>query len=284
MKLGIVGNCQVFGYVNCFSALMKDGEVMGTPGTRLDDNLEALKDSDIIYAAPEFIDTVKEKLDGKVQDILALPMLFFDRYHPDMTYVRHETNGALAGVLDNYHSLICFAAFKAGRTEEEALQLYTDRVYGLLGYLSGWNDAASKFLDIFKELEIDISDAFVRWTRRRAFMHTFNHPRIECLFDIARAILKRDGISLHDLPECVVHDNLAQGVQFAVYPEIATRYGIRGSYYFKLFHKYKVIDLRELVRMSYAQYARQDMDKANVSMFRRKEYDRIMEALQNGEI
>ena len=284
MNIGVISNCQVYGLVNCLSILTRDCTLTGAPIIRAKDEKDRFSDCDIIYVSPEFEDRAAEALGEEMaKRFKPLPTVFFDRFHPDLTYLKLNGN-SFAGVLDNYHSLICFGAYKAGRSVDETVALYNAETYNVLDYMSGWKEAADTFVKTYADVGLEIGEAFVEWSRHAPFMHTFNHPKIGCLFDIAKAALIRDGIPHYDYRDCRVHDNLVQGVGFPVYTEIAERYGLHGNYYFKLFHQYRTIGLREFVTASYEIYKEADMDGAEVTALRTSEYAKLMEALKNGRL
>ena len=81
----------------------------------------------------------------------------------------------------------------------------------------------------FSFFKIDIAPLFRRWTMKQAFMWSTNHPRIDCLFDVATEVLKKNSI---DCVGTVIrpHDNLLNGPVFPVYTELAEALGVRGSY------------------------------------------------------
>lgn len=64
-------------------------------------------------------------------------------------------------------------------------------------------------------------------------MHTINHPRIQCLFDLSKKLLEHLGISYFDCKEPPIYDNLMRAPIWPVYTEIASIYGCEGHYRFK---------------------------------------------------
>lgn len=282
MRIGIISNCQVYGLVNSFSVLLKDGKAVGIPVSRVEDEFRVVKDCDIVYVPGDFRERIPDEIWNRLKDrVRPIPYIFFDAYHPDMTYARYRGE-PLKGCLDSYHSLICICAWKAGMTPNEAVRLFNGRTYKVLGYLDGWGEAAANLLSTFGDNDIDLRDRFIAWARREPFMHTYDHPKVYCLYDIARAAMDRDGIPRHDYAYCPVHDNLQQGVHFPAYPEIAERYGVRGSYTFKRFHEYRTMDLEDFVRESFEAYKGLDPEALLVSSFRRRTHDRLMEILKDG--
>src|SRR3546814_6396142 len=97
---------------------------------------------------------------------------------------------------------------------------------------------------------------FNEWGRQGAFMHTVNHPAVNCIRDVAKALLAESG--MRPIDSCVLpHDNLLNSAIFPVYPEIGEVYGVSGSYNFKINGEYRrseehTSELQSLMRISYA--------------------------------
>jgi hypothetical protein len=65
-------------------------------------------------------------------------------------------------------------------------------------------------------------------------MHAHNHPRLRVLLDVAKALLERLGENTLPVEALdYLQDTFAVSATWPVYPEIAERLGIRGSYLFK---------------------------------------------------
>lgn len=237
------------------SALCKRGEVAGVPIGQLDAGRD-LDEFDILITAPELSEQLAKRT-SKAK-ILAIPFVYFDRFHPDITYVKSNSKTVL-GPCDAYHSLIVFAGFMAGLSISETASLFCEEIFERLGYLSGWGSKEAEFLAGFKSCDLNIDDTYRKWLRAGSFMHTVNHPHVEVLFDISRVALKKAGVETNALQECVVSDNLKQASIWPIYPEIGARISLHGSYMFKKHAEYRVLGLDEFITASYAVY--QNLDK-----------------------
>ena len=73
-----------------------------------------------------------------------------------------------------------------------------------------------------------------RWSRRGAFMHVINHPKVFVLGDIARRLLTESGVEPQPVAvEDYLDDELARDVVWPLYPPVAELFGLTGSYLFK---------------------------------------------------
>lgn len=248
-------NCQVMGLGNSLNLLSDEIDVeFHDPGSfrkQAKAILHRLQSYDRVLVAPQLEHQLGEEWVGHAK-VWRVPTISFNAYHPDICYLL-DSGSSLKGPLGDYHSLIAYAAFACGLTEARALALYRESIYGSLGYFERWDHARKALLDTFTDHGFDIAAKFVDWSRNGPFMYSFNHPRVHCVRDIAVAILARAGLApvyWDALPQ----DNLANGPIFPVYPEIAARLGVGGSYLFKMGGKYQFIGLEEFVSESYRIY------------------------------
>jgi hypothetical protein len=213
--------------------------------------LNRLQSYDRILVAPQLERELGEEW-ASHEKVWRVPTISFNAYHPDICYLL-DSGSSLKGPLGDYHSLIAYAAFACGRSEARALALFRESIYENLGYFQRWDPARKALLDNFTDHGLDIAATFVEWSRNGPFMYSFNHPRVHCVRDIAVAILARAGLA-PVYRDALPHDNLANGPIFPVYPEIAARLGVDGSYLFKVGGKYQFIRLEEFVSESYRIY------------------------------
>lgn len=85
-------------------------------------------------------------------------------------------------------------------------------------------------------------------------MHSVNHPRIGCIFDVVQFVLQREGIKTIT-PPLIPHDNLKAMPGFPVYPEIAELCGVPGSLHFST-GDYDLVPMRAIIRRSFKIYDR----------------------------
>jgi len=79
-------------------------------------------------------------------------------------------------------------------------------------------------------------------------MHTINHPVIEVMFDMARALLTHLDQPIY-ADVAPPPDNLAS-VVWPIYPEIGERLGVAGSYLFKPSEEHKPLELIDFLDRS----------------------------------
>jgi hypothetical protein len=195
-------------------------------------------------------------------DTTLLPSIYFPGYHPDETLLLADGE-PIDSAIGVYHSLIAYSAFGKGLSVAETCALYRLKTYEALDYLDWWSRWRLRLLDEFAQHDLDISAAFNRWSRGRAFMYTSHHPRVECLFDIAALILARSGLE-PQRPNCLPDDRLVTDTCFPVYSEIATGLGFEGSYLFKARGGRRCIDLQTFVSQSFGLY--ESLDPARITV------------------
>jgi hypothetical protein len=213
----------------------------------------------IIVISQVYGDELKQ--DTADMDVMVVPPLFFPGYHPDegvLIVDCSEENGPgvwrkVNGPLGIWHSLIAFSGHRRGLDVAKTVALYRKETYEAMDYLDWWSRWRMFLLDEFAACGLDISTAFNRWSRGRAFMHNSAHPRVECLFDIAGMILAQNGYP-PQRPNCTPDDFLVLDACFPVYPEIAAGLGFEGSYLFKPGGAYRCLDLETFVRQSFDVY------------------------------
>lgn len=275
-KIFVTSNCQTYGLRNSMSCLIKNGTVDGVPFNQLSD-YKSLSDSDIVFAAPEYSNQLSEYVPA--EKIRPIPFIYFDGFHPDITYV-YSGEKTVLGPCDAYHSLIALAAYKAGFGVESCLNLFDEEVYWKLGYLSEWASAQARFESTFAEAGLDIRPAMRKWLGHGSFMHSINHPAITCIFDVAKLALQAAGVDTLDHNKCPVHDNLLQASVLPVYPEIGLLLGISGSYVFKVHAKYESIELEKFVERSFASYREYEIDSLRVGRSQRDVFTAMMEVIK----
>jgi hypothetical protein len=251
----LVYNCQVMGLGNCLNLMCDDIDVeyydpagfrkhAGSVGERL-------SSFDRVLVAPQ-LETGLEFDFSRHPEVWRIPTIAFNAYHPDTCYLL-DSGKSLKGPLGDYHSLIAYAAHRAGLGERATVALYRADTYQALGYFERWDHARATLLGAFSEHGLDIAQAFVHWSRSGPFMYSINHPRLHCVRDVARSILGRAGLEASYL-DPLPHDNLANGPVYPIYPEIGTRLGAAGHYLFKLGGAYRFIRLEDFIAASFQVY------------------------------
>jgi Polysaccharide biosynthesis enzyme WcbI len=179
--------------------------------------------------------SVLERLSVRPSKILEIPEIFFDAFHPDMTYVQ-LTNGALQeSALGHYHSRISLWCFLNGLSTEQCLKLFNGTTYQSLGYFGKHEHALEELRNDIEKCGLDMAPLKRILTHKDAFMHTFNHPKLSLLAALSQSIifkLELPTVMQQEEVSQVLRDVLLEaGPIYPIYPEIAEFFGVEGSYY-----------------------------------------------------
>jgi Polysaccharide biosynthesis enzyme WcbI len=271
-RIAIVGNCQALGVAYGVKLLLPRGAVdiyQVQPGTltSIKSLAATLTNYEHVFCSDFPSGFVRggnsDALQEFVGTIIRFPLVTFAGFHPDIIGINKTPDGSriVFGPMGPYHSAIVLFAFRAGFSVDEAEALFDRAVFNILGYFDMWEPACAGFLAHAKATGTDLSGDIVRWTRRGCFMHTVNHPKAYVLFDIARSMLARVGISTADLNfDDYAFDPLASNYVCPVYEPIAESLGIKGSYLFKqnrgIRRRGGFLLLRQFIEESYRTYGR----------------------------
>lgn len=249
----LVSNCQQFGLANCLRS-QAQVHVDSYAFVTFQKQIEQIKieDYDRIVVAPQYLQTSAFDF-GSRSNVLTVPHMYFDAYHPDLCYLRAQDCASIKGPTGDYHSLIAFSGFRLGMSVDQVVEYYSEQSYKSLGWLEFWASSKRNLLKRFSEFGYDLMPFFSEWGREDAFMHTVNHPKIRCLSDIASLILEKSGTG-SCCRSITPHDNLINGAIFPIYPEIGLPLGVEGSYFFKRPNEYSLIDLRQYLSESFDVY------------------------------
>ena len=239
-----VGNCQAPRLARMSARLCADIqtdaiEVVRTHAIpRLEDHLPSIlaqaARAHTLYIQPYVLDLLREHGVDRPAHCQVTESLVFDAFHPDIVFAYHQGTGApLHGAMGQYQSAIALWAFQQGLGLEETLALYRPEVLSALGYGDFW-DTALKRLESVDET---CGTALVNWARgqkgRSVFMHSINHPAKDLLAEYAAQLLTQAGWSVCRDSERYATDEFLSGPVWPVYPPIADRLGVTGSYRFK---------------------------------------------------
>jgi hypothetical protein len=278
LRIAVLGNCQSFDVAYAMQLLNVRATVHHYPiqtKAKITGNMlvRALRTYDRVFLQDFGEGLVRggssDLLCGELANAIRYPSLLFGAYHPDAIFIHDRSRGDafVSGPIGQHHSALALFAYRAGFTPESALLLYQREVYQLLGYFDVWEPASTQLLELTRSYGVKLDSDFIGWTRfARCFMYSINHPKAYVLFDLARRLLDHAGISWKPLDfDHYALNDLARDTIFPVYPEIAERFGIAGSYIFKAPKPARgglnigtFFDLEAFVRESYCVYARHD--------------------------
>lgn len=264
-KILVVSNCVSYGIANSLEYLAPGFRVEAIPFTVLlgkikDGEITGPIEADLLVISDQAINSLEQHAVSEFlpqQDRVIVPYFRFARYQPDIAYI--TLNGrSVKGPLGDYHSRIAFRAFEKGYSADRAAELFKREVFSKLGYLRTHEQEKANLISAYGRQGLDIRGHFTSWSRNGSFMHSLNHPRIQCLFDISREIVKQLGIpnvlDAYSEIECPIIDNLLNSAVWPVYPEIAECYGFGGHYLFKPEGSYRPMSLDEFLQSSMDTY------------------------------
>src|SRR4029079_199763 len=123
-------------------------------------------------------------------DVIYYPRIYFEVFHPDLTYV--QNHGAYTkSPMDDYHSKIIFFAYLRGLSVNDTLRLFNAEFYEALGYLNLWAPAKEILFQELRATNFPTDELLSKWSRLGCFMHSTNHPKLPVLSEIARILLER---------------------------------------------------------------------------------------------
>lgn len=251
----VLSACQTLGVANSLSLLNPDVSIEPCDIWRFRNEAAHwsahLADYDCIFVNDEVSELGLVEF-AQLPRVVRLPAINFAGYHPDLCYVVSAGRNVHTP-LGDYHSIIAFAGFKQGLSEADTLAPYNARTFEGAGYMDMWGIDKAHLMNLFRHYGYDLSAAFRQWGMREGFMHSVNHPRIECLYGLARVATTKAGRTPVDSP-ARPHDNLRNAQIFPVYPEIAEACGVERSTLFKVAGQYRLLPLQEFVRASFEAY------------------------------
>ena len=276
----IVSNCQAAPLARCMN--FRNAEVQCTGVTieefREDSNtvLGKSKFNVVLYSNELFVAALTEA--GLSRSILKpFPAITFTSYHPDICYVTGPS-GRIFGPMGDYQSLAILCGYKKGLVEPEIRDLFRKEIFASAGYLSRWESETVRLTSVFRNCGVDLSKYLPRWSRRGAFMHTINHPLIDCIFDLAGEALLALGLSA--APErLTISDSFTDLPRWPVYPEIGEELGLPGHYQFLPGRASRSVSLEALIKKSLAAYSAHDPGLLRVLPQFDVAFDKVMSAI-----
>ena len=232
MKISVVGNCQISGSASCMQAMLPDADVFNV---WYYDRSPHLKESDLIFVLSDVVDPTDNATywEGVDQSrIKSIPSFGYYGFHPDLVYAGNG-DGWLKSPLDDYNSMLAIYGWLNGLSVKETVRLFCDAVYERLGYYT--HRTFRQLPDGGRRaVPYRYGSGTGEWRKRGCFAHSINHPKLFVASDIARAALMRHGFDIAvERPEDYLQDPLTYWGIWPVYPEIAARLGVEGSYGFR---------------------------------------------------
>jgi hypothetical protein len=208
-----------------------------------------------------------------------VPSIDYIGFHPDAVYVCNSEGGNILGPMGGYQSSIAFYGWQNHLDEVQTRGLFAGHVYEALGFHEYGIPSADALIKSEKITGISLRELISKWSKAGCWMHSINHPKSFVLADIASALLTSEGIPVIPGAEQYVHDYLADGPGFPVYPEIAARLGIKGQYLFKCDRRtspperpVSFLNLEEFIEKSFAVFEKYSREALSCSRLLSERY------------
>lgn len=260
----VLGNCQTGGLQAGLGAMLPDDRVDGAMwlGHEPPELPELLTTADVLVTSVAR-DEAQALLarHGSAAELLIVPAIYFTGLHPDLSQFLLVGGGELAGIAGPYHSKIVVWGWTHGLSRDEILAAFTVDTFVRLGYVDGWSLAVDNLRRIFEPTDVDFAGWYLPIVKRGAFMLTNNHPRLDAILGLARAIAAKLGAApdrlAYDWTHALPDGLLATGVSWPVYPGVGDALDLPGTLAWRMVHG-EIIGLERFVEASLATYAAQD--------------------------
>jgi hypothetical protein len=147
-----------------------------------------------------------------------------------------------------------------GYSVRQTISLFCEPVFEHLSYFSYAAVSKEDFDADCTRIGFNAAPLLTRWLRQGCFAHSINHPKLFVLSDLAQVICDQNRLSFPVRePHRFLHDPLLSGPVWPVYPEVARRLEINGSYDFKAPTNeqgtFQVLGLEEFIQRSFSGYS-----------------------------
>lgn len=252
-KFLLLGNCQTRALARLVRALVKDANATAIDWSpqlleQLSDRDEHLSEliakSDFIFTHPhdDVIGLLAQNFPSTAAKIRLVPRIFFPAFHPDIEYVEDSHGRHILGPMGAYQSSIAFFAWSHNLTKTETSRLFCEDTYSKIGFFDYWPLSVKILVEEGDRTGISMAPLIEKWTRQGCWMYSMNHPKLFVLADIARIVLKREGIELLPGVEEYVYDELNNSCVWPIYPEVGKRLRFEGHYLFKRAARLELVD------------------------------------------
>ncbi|GAC1403619.1 MAG: hypothetical protein NVSMB64_05640 [Candidatus Velthaea sp.] len=191
---------------------------------------------------------------------IVFPALWFNGFHPDIVDAVGP-QGPLASPLGYLHSSLALYGWKRGLSVRETAQLFSDPVFEAVKFYDYMSAAQGVLIEEAQAAALPLDGLFAQWDGR-CFMHTPNHAKLGVTAEIARAITRKAGLRAElERPEDYLADAFLNGPIWPVYPEIAERLRVPGSFVYRAQAASagaagaRLLNLDEFITRSFAIYA-----------------------------
>lgn len=285
MKLTILSNCQGESLLACLKAMRPDIEIDFCIVSRLWNGSESIlnifENSDHVMTQLDIYETLSAELKAKA---LPFPRIVYPAFHPDMTYLRGIKKGSSAvetiyTPMLHYNSKLIVHSFIRNKDSKEALEMFNEQNFKKLGYLAAAKRSAADLHGEFNRCGFDYANVDTLIKSGDCFMHSFNHPDLRIMRELAAQLLHKLGLdSTYRNVDRYANDPLKEQPIWPIYPEIAQQFGMQGDYAFKLNSPNGVITLEQYISYCYEIYSGYELDSIEPLNFSLTEFDSMLKA------
>jgi Polysaccharide biosynthesis enzyme WcbI len=273
IRFAVLGWCQAVPFAKCIRFLVPGCEAdphvileSASSAAEFNNLAPRLTAYDFVLALTRWRDSLAAlpAIANNSTKVVYYPSVEFTAYHPDLIYIlRTDTapHSILKSPIGDYHSALAFLCYSLGLNPEQTVARFNGATFSRLGYLaeSLWSSSEQNLLNAGRAAQLPVERFFRSWVRRGCFMYSPNHPKLFVIADLAAAALAACGVMVESrLCEEYVPDDAKLGPIWPVYPEIAAKFGVNGSYCYKGFSAADgtcaYFSLREFVEASFVFY------------------------------
>jgi hypothetical protein len=254
VKIFVVGSCQALPLARCLAAMNPSFVVERYP--LFSDLSGVAGEDDIVFRQRD-----SRTLTGATRrrNEFLYPRIWFKAFHPDATAAFGPWGTVLPPMGEDHSSLVVYG-WTRGMSAAETARLFCEPVFERLGFFDCWQPAKRALLEECNVVGLPFEAAFARLERSGCFMRLTSHPALIMMAEIARALVRLAGLpTVLDTPENYLDDPFVRHAIWPVYPEIADRLGLAGSYVFKPYDPATdvpaLFGLDEFIARSYETYA-----------------------------
>lgn len=277
-KLLLIGNCQTNLMTQIARVISQNIEVKQIhSGTLTNEEnylqcINEIKSAEWVFSQPlhhpKFKELVPEKITQFHESVALFSTLTFQGYHPDCVYLNL---GKIKSPIGDYHSSIVTLAYKMELNEADTLSLFNSIIYNRLGYYDLFKTEIKSIETQFNKFNLEPERDFSFSFKSEKMMHTINHPKLELLEELTKALFRQQAIPYNDISTIdYLVDNFPNSAVFPLYPEIAEKLHLKGSYLFKSDDKLAIetsiahFDLSQFISKSFEIYNKaKDEDLSN---------------------
>jgi hypothetical protein len=248
------------------------------------DNQNLLKElwnkASIVGCMTTFAEKVSEIRGLELDKMQLIPHIHSDAFHPDCCNL-WVNNKRVESIMGLSHSAIIAYAYLNDIKRKDVIKLFDREIYDHLGYF----DNKEKSILYAREQEYltdwPVEEMYEIWFNKAPFVHTPNHSKHFVYCDIAMEFAKKNNIELiYSNPSELIFDRTTRSEIWPIYPEIAEKYNIKGSYEFKIPNIVKekksinsvALPLEKIIKYFYSTYKKYKKEEIKVPAIESDEF------------